>query len=153
MKYLHVLTLISTFALLGGCAGRGEILPNSEKALRRTSAEFAADAAKRFPYKAEAPRGGAAVARAQVGYSVNKVEIVNNGDEDWEDVEVWVNKSYVVWLPRLKARPGKVTAIPFQDFYNSDGHWFPTDNSKTRVNQIEVYHDGMMCDVKMQLAD
>jgi hypothetical protein len=153
MKYLSLLLLSGYLGMLAGCAGRAEILPNSEKALRRTSAEFAADSAKRFPYKADAPRGGQAVARAQVGYSVNKLEIENLGDSDWNDVEVWVNKSYVVWLPQLKARPGKITAIPFQAIYNQDGHSFPTDNRKTLVNTVEVSVDGKLFDVITKLAD
>ena len=53
----------------------------------------------------------------------------------------------------LKAHPGKITAIPFQAIYNDDGHSFPTDNRKTLVNVVEVYHDGKMYDVKTQLAD
>jgi hypothetical protein len=153
MKYLRLTLIIATSALLAGCAGRAEIFPNSEHALRKTAAEFAADAAKRFPYKADAPRGGDANARAQVGYSVNKLEIENLGDDDWNDVEIWVNKSYVVYLPLLKAHPGKITAIPFQAIYNEDGHSFPTDNRKTLINSVEVYHDGKMYDVKTQLAD
>ena len=153
MMYLRALLLVACVSLLAGCAGRAEIFPNSEKALRKTAAEFAADAAKRFPYKADAPQGGVAVGRAQVGYSVNKLEIENLGDEDWDDVEIWVNKSYVVWLPKLKARPGKVTAIPFQAIYNQDGHNFPTDNKHTLINLVEVYHDGKMWEVKKQLAD
>src|SRR5436190_23936549 len=93
------LMLLGLTGMLAGCAGRAEIFPNSEPALRHTAAEFAADAAKRFPYKADAPRGGT-VQRAQVGYSVNKIEIENLGETDWDDVEIWVNKSYVVWLPK-----------------------------------------------------
>jgi len=153
MKYLRFSLLIGSAALFAGCAGRAEIFPNSEPALRHTAAEFAADSAKRFPYKADAPRGGDADARAQVGYTVNKLEIENLGEDDWDDVEIWVNKSYVVYLPKMKAHPGKVTAIPFQAIYNSDGHSFPTDNRKTLVNTVEVYHDGKMYDVKTQLAD
>jgi len=146
------LMLSAVVGILTGCAGRAEIFPNSEPALRKTAAEFAADAAKRFPYKADAPRGGT-VNRAQVGYSVNKIEIENLGDADWDDVEVWVNKSYVVWLPKLKARPGKVTAIPFQAVFNQDGHSFPTDNRKTLVNTVEVFTGGKMFDVTTKLAD
>src|SRR5262249_607312 len=100
---------LGLIAIAAGCAGRAEIFPNSEPALRKTAAELASDSAKRFPYKADAPRGGTAIGRAQVGYSVNVIEIENLGDADWDDVEIWVNKSYVVWLPKLKARPGKVT--------------------------------------------
>ena len=42
----------------GGCAGRAEILPNSDPALRRSAAKFAADAARRPPYHADPTRAG-----------------------------------------------------------------------------------------------
>jgi hypothetical protein len=147
------IVLIGCGLLVAGCAGRAQLWPNSNPALRRTSAEFAADAAKRFPYKADAPRGGTAIGRAQVGYTLNKIEILNNGDQDWNDVEVWINKAYVVHLPVLKARSNKVTTIPFQAIYNDQGQSFPTDNSKILVNKVEVYYGGKMYDVPCQLAD
>jgi hypothetical protein len=156
MTYLRlplVLGLALLTLMMFGCAGRTEILPNSEPALRRKPPEFAADAARRFPYKANAPRGGEAVGRAQVGYTLNKLEIENLSDVDWDNVEVWVNQQYVVWLPKLKARPDRVTSIPFQAIYNDSGHSFPTDNSKVLINKVEVYHDGKMYDVRTQLAD
>ena len=153
MSFIRLSSLLALGLMIVGCAGRAEIFQNSEPALRHTAAEFAADSAKRFPYKADAPRGGDAQGRAQVGYWVNKLEIENLGNTDWDDVEVWVNKSYVVWLPQLKARPGKITAIPFQAMFNQDGHSFPTDNKKTLINTVEVYTGGKMYDVKVQLAD
>jgi hypothetical protein len=150
MKYLCISLLLGSMGLFTGCAGRAEIFPNSDKDLRHTAAEFAADAAKRFPYKADAPRGGTAIGRAQVGYMVKKLEIENQGDADWDNVEIWVNKSYVVFLPKLKAREGKVTAIPFQALFNDQGHYFPLGNL---INTVDVYYGGKMYDVKLQLAD
>lgn len=147
------LVLIGCGLLLAGCAGRAQLWPNSDPALRRTSTQFAADAAKRFPYKADAPRGGTAIGRAQVGYTLNKIEILNNSDQDWNDVEVWINKAYVVHLPVLKARADKVTTIPFQAIFNDQGQSFPTDNSKILVNKVEVYYGGKMYDVPSQMAD
>src|SRR6266550_3658362 len=115
--------LLAVAALIGlpliGCAGRPEIIPNSDKSLRKTSAEFAADAAKRFPYPADAPRGGRAAARAQVGYSLNKIEIVDQDTADWNDVDVWVNQSYVVHLPVMQKQVLK--SLPFQMIYNDKG--------------------------------
>jgi len=140
-------------ALLAGCAGRSQLIPNSDPALRKTSAEFAADAARRFPYKADAPKGGDAKGRCQVGYSLNVLEISNQSDSDWNDVELWVNQNYVVFLPVLKAHAGKVTTIPFQAIYNEKGLSFPTDNSKILVNKVEVYYGGTMYNVPKQLAD
>jgi hypothetical protein len=136
-----------------GCAGRAELLPNSDPSLRRTATQFAADAARRFPYKADAPKGPPAKGRCQVGYALNRLEIVNQSDENWNDVEVWVNGTYVVHLPVLKAHAEKVTSIPFQAIYNEKGESFPTDNSKILVNKVEVYYGGMMHEVPKQLAD
>ena len=48
MQDAIVLWALSVLALgLGGCAGRTSLFPNSDTNLRKTSAEFAADAAKR----------------------------------------------------------------------------------------------------------
>src|SRR5262249_25550474 len=140
-------------ATMLGCAGRAQLLPNSDPALRKTSAEFAADAAKRFPYKSDAPQGGTAKGRCQVGYSLNTLEIANQSDADWNNVEIWVNQAYVVFLPVLKAHADKVTTIPFQAIYNDKGKSFPTDNSKVLVDKVEVYYGGTMYNVPKQLAD
>ena len=114
--------------------------------------QLAADAAKRHPYKSDAPRGGTAKGRCQVGYGLHRLEIVNQSDTDWNDVDVWVNQSYVVHLPVLKARADKVTSIPFQAIFNDKGRSFPTDG-KTHIDKVEVYYGGTMYDVPKQLAD
>lgn len=134
-----------------GCAGRPELLPNSDKTLRKTSAEFAADAAKRFPFKSDAPKGGDAPGRAQVGYTLNKVEIVNTSPEPWNDVEVWINESYVVFVPQMQ--PGKLKSLPFQMIYNDAGRSFPLDNSKVLVDKVDLYMNGKMYTVPKQQAD
>ena len=148
---IALLVFAGICVLLVGCAGRPQIIPNSDPALRKTSAQFAADAAKRHPYKSDAPRGGQAQARAQVGYSLDVVEIANNSAEDWNDVEVWVNHDYVVYLPKMEH--GKLKSIPFQMLFNGEGKSFPTDNSKVLVNTVEIYRDGKMWDVPKQQAD
>jgi hypothetical protein len=132
-----------------GCSGRPSMLPNPDKELRRSSAEFAADAAKRHPYKADAPRGGEATARAQVGYVLDRLEVVNLSDEDWTDVEVWVNQAYVVHLPAMEK--GKLKVMNFQMIFDEKGSYLPT--SGVRVNKVELLRDGKMYDVKLQLAD
>gem|GEM_PF-1871416 len=141
-----------SFAMAGvGCAGRAELIPNKNPALRKTAAEFAADAAKRFPYKSGAPRGGNAQARAQVGYTLNVVEIVNLSGNDLADVEIWINSTHVVYVPLLK--PNQLQKIPFQAIYDDNGKSFPTDNSKTLVNKVEIYTGEKMWDVPKQMAD
>ena len=140
MKRIQLLAVYVLASIMIGCAGRAELLPNSDPALRKTSAQFAADAAKRFPYKSDAPKGGNAKGRCQVGYTLNVLEITNLSDEDWNDVELWVNRAYVVHLPVLKAHAGRVTSIPFQAIYNDQGQSFPTDNRKVLVDKVEVYY-------------
>lgn len=143
--------LLSVAVVLGGCAGRAQLLPNSDKNLRKTSAEFAADAARRFPYKSDAERGGEAVARAQVGYWMNVLDVVNLSDTDWQDVEIWVNRTYVVSLPVMER--GTLKRIPFQAIYNDQGQSFPTNNKTVRVQSVEAFRDGKMFDVPVQLGD
>ncbi|HVT89739.1 MAG TPA: hypothetical protein VHD56_12860 [Tepidisphaeraceae bacterium] len=136
-----------------GCAGRPQILPNSDASLRRSSAQFAADAAKRHPYKADAPRGGEIAARAQVGYMIDQLEVANLSDTDWDDVEVWVNKKYVIYIPKVEKGADRVKVINFRMLFDESGNSFPTDNTKTRIESVEVYKDGKMYDVTTKLAD
>ena len=136
-------------ATLCGCAGRPTILPPSDKSLRKTSAEFAADAAKRHPYRADAPRGGEAVARAEVGYMLDQITIANLSKEDWDDVELWVNQNYVVFVPHMAA--GKLETINFQMLFDDQGKSFPTHGQM--VNKLELYRGGKMYDVTVKLGD
>ena len=136
---------------LVGCSGRAELFPNSDTLLRKPSTAFAADAAKRFPYKIDAPRAGQAQARAQVGYALDVLEISNLSNEDWANVELWVNQEYCVFLPRMEKH--KLKRLPFQMIFDDNGLSFPTDNKITRITKLEMFRDGKMYDVRMQLAD
>lgn len=134
-----------------GCSGRPEIFPNSDGSLNKTSTQFAADAARRFPYKLDAARGGAAESRAEVGYPLDTLDVVNLSDTEWDDVELWVNQEYVVSLNKME--PKKLKHLTFQMIFNSEGKSFPTDNTKIRIEKLELLRDGKMYDVKVQLAD
>jgi hypothetical protein len=137
--------------LFAGCAGRPSIMPNSDKSLRKTSAQFAADAARRHPYKTDAARGGEVAGRAQVGYVSDKLELVNLSDHDWNDVEVWVNQEYVVHIASIPQ--GKLKVFPFQMMFDANGNSFPTRNDKIRIQKVELLMDGKMYDVTTKLAD
>lgn len=150
---IKLIVLGLSASLFLGCAGRPSILPNADKTLRKTSAQFAADAAKRHPYKADAPRGGEIAGRAQVGYMLDWLEVANLSDTDWTDVEIWVNKKYVVAVPLMEKGAQRVTRFPFQMIFDDAGNNFPTDNNKTRIESVEVYKDGKMFDVTTKLAD
>ena len=140
-----------------GCAGRAELWPNSDPALQKTSAEFAADAAKRFPYKTDAPRGGQALARTEIGYFTDRIDIANLSDTEWTNVELWVNGNYVVFLPTLL--PNVVKSIPFQALYNDQGQSLPThqgawySQQPLMITKIELYRDGKLYDVPVQTAE
>ena len=146
----RTISLLAVVAMLVGCAGRPSLIPNADKNLRRTSAQFAADAAKRHPYKSSAPRGGEAVARAEVGYMLKQITLVNLSAEAWNDVELWVNQKYVVFVPVME--PNQLKTLNFQMMYDDQGSYFTTDN-KQMVNKVEIYRDGKMYDVKAKLGD
>ena len=149
---IFTLCALSLVASLGvGCSGRPSMLPNSDRSLRKSSAQFSADAARRFPYKSDAPRAGQAVARAQVGYTLNQLEVVNLSDETWIDPEIWVNEKYVVRVPTMK--PKELKVLNYQMLFNEKGDYFPVNNKKVRINRVEVYRDGQMWDIPVALAD
>ena len=143
-----VVTVVS-LAALTGCEARPSLVPNSDPMLRKTNDQFAADAKKRHPYPADAAKGGEAVARAQVGYDRNVIELANVSGEDWKDVDVWVNGAYVVHLPRVEK--GRLKTINFGMLYDAKGKPFPTN--RTLVKKVEVNRDGTMYDVRVQLAE
>jgi hypothetical protein len=143
--------LIATVLALAGCSGRPALIPNPDKNLRRASAQFAADAAVRHPYKSDAPRAGEAIARSQVGYTLDRIDLVNLSKEEWQDVELWVNQKYVVHLPKVE--PNTLKIINFQMLYDGSGNYFPTDNKKVMVSKVEVLKEGKMYDVPVRLGD
>jgi hypothetical protein len=135
-----------------GCSNRPTVLQNSDPALAKKSiAELSSDAVKRFPYPADAEKGGRAMARAQVGYWMNVIELVNQSKEDWNDVTVWVNRAYVINIPKMQ--PGRLVRLPFKMLYNDQGQHFPEDNKKVLVQQVELYQNGKLYEVPLQLAD
>ena len=144
-----------TLAPLVGCAGRPSLIPNSDPALRKTSAQFASDAARRHPFNANLPAGGTAQGRAQVGYGRDTLEIVNLGTEDWHNVEVWANRRYVVFIPSIRAGASRVKTINFQMMFDEKGRYFPLDNRTPAqmVRQLEIVRDGTIYNVPFAQAD
>jgi len=150
---LFVIALL--LVMTGGCANRVSLFPNADPALRKTATEFAADAAKRFPYKADTPRGGAAAGRAAVDYGAETLQGVNTSGEDWTNVEVWVNKRYVVFVPKIEKGADSLKTLNFKMLYDDKGQPFPADNDpvENQVHSVEILRDGKMYDVRFQLAD
>lgn len=132
-----------------GCTDRPTLIPNSDPALNKTGSEIATEAVKRFPYPANLARADKPLpVRAELGYVLNEISLVNFGDADWKDIEVWVNGRYVVPLTSLESK--KVKKIPFEVLYNGTGQHFPRDN--TRIEKLELRMNDVMYDVTTQLG-
>ncbi len=153
MKNARTMSLVMLGLIVGlaGCTNRPTLFPNSDPDLRKTSTQFAADSAKRFPYKSDAPRAGKAAANAEVDYGYNCLNVVNCSKEDWKNVELWVNQKYVVFVPNMVH--GKQVSIPFTMIFDDAGNYLPAANLKTRITRLEAYMDGKMYEIPVQLAD
>jgi hypothetical protein len=144
--------LLAALAFIGvGCMESPTLIPNPDPNLRKTSAQFSADAVKRHPFKTDAPKGEPNFARSEVGYMVNSLDIVNLSDRDWKNAEVWVNEKYVCMVPDMKQHDLK--RLNFEMLFDDEGNYFPRDNSKTLVKTVNVLLDGKMYDCKVTLAD
>lgn len=153
MKNSFTIAAICVLGVLAGCAGRPALFPNSDKNLNRTSAEFAADAAKRHPFKANAPHAGDADGRAEYDLMFGTVQVLNTSNEDWKDVEIWVNHDYVCWLPIIEKGDARVKTINFQMLYDGSGHYFWTDGGKNPLKTVEVYRNGKIYNLPTKLSD
>ncbi len=137
--------------VVAGCTDRPTILPNSDAELRKTNAQFAADAAKRT-YPASAAKGGDAKAQASVDHGfTNKIDVINLAEEDWSNVELWINGNYVIFIPHWANKEMKTLSFKF--FFDRDGQHFPTNNKETRVEKIEILKDGKVYNIPMKMAD
>jgi hypothetical protein len=136
---------------LAGCGDQPTLFANPDPELQHTNKEWQGEAQAHFPYKSDAPHEKEAKVRAQVGYDLNRLEVVNFTGKDWDDVEVWVNRRYVCHLPKLQDR--QLKEVHFSMLYDAVGNTFPWDNSKVRVEKVELYHDGTMYDIVCHNAD
>lgn len=141
---------------VGGCKGV-TLIPNSDPALRKSRAEFAEDAELRHPFKSDAPSGGEAKGRAMVNYGTHELLVVNLSDQDWTDLEVWINRKYVVFVPRVPANSPTTETLNFQMFFDEKGQSFPLHDpsDQGRIHQLEIFHngDGKVYTLKYELAD
>jgi hypothetical protein len=144
---------VIALALMAGCEGRPSLLPNSDPDLRKTSTQFAADAAKRFPYPVAAEKGGDAQGRAQVDLMMAELQILNYDNQDWNDIDIWVNKTYVVHIPKISKSKEKVETINFPMLYDAQGHSFSTDGGKNPMKQVEIVREGKVYQIPLALAD
>ena len=133
-----------------GCDQSPGVFPQTDKALNRPGASFAAQAAG-LEYPAQSERGGVADGRAQVGYALDVLQVANLSGADWADVQVWVNRQYVVIVPMIEA--GSLRTLPFGVLYDGQGRRFPKDNRDVQIERVELLMGGKLYDVALRLAD
>jgi hypothetical protein len=151
-------TIQNSIALMGlslvlaaGCAKNATVFPNSDPALNRKPKEFSADAANRHPFKADLPKAGPADGIARLDYTLETVELANLSTETWENVEVWVNGKYVVFVPKIEA--GRLRTLNFKMFYDGRGNTIPKSvNDKPRIESVKILRNGAIYDVPSTIA-
>ena len=153
MKKTTLVLMLSMIAA-AGCAERPAMM-NSDKSLDKLSTQFAADAAVRHPFKAAAPAAGEAKAKADVDYMFRHIQLANLSNEDWTDVEVWINRGYVVHVPKIEKglEGGKVKTLSFNMFFDGKGNPYQSDDLKKRIIQVDIYRAGKVYNVPLALAD
>jgi hypothetical protein len=141
-------------ALLGisvlGCEGAVSLIPDADPTLRKPPAMFSADAAKR-QYEATAPLTPDAQARAQYALILRQIDLANISDQDWTNVEVWINGKYVVHCDKFEKKSDKT--LYFTMFYDQSGHHFDTNGGQNPIKTLQVYRDGKMYNVTAHVAD
>lgn len=132
-----------------GCESRPGYYPNQDLSLRKPIRTIRADSVQRI-YPAEAARVKGIAARSQVGYMAKTVDVANLTDTDWTEVEVWVNETYVCYLPKIEA--GVLKSIPWDALYDRDAKTLPKESHNFVVNTVEVYMGGKLYEVPVRLA-
>ena len=138
-------------ALLTGCVSRPTLFKNPDPNLNLSTSQLKVDAAARFPYKMNAPRAAEPRAAATIGYSLNRLEVLNFTGQDWKDVEIWVNRQYVCHVPVMEDR--KLKEIHFPMLYDAAGNAFPRNNSQIRVETVEIVRDGKVYAINSYIGD
>ncbi len=86
-----------------------------------------------------------------MGYTLKRVEIVNFTGQDLEDIEVWVNRRYVCYVPKMQDR--QLKEIHFPMLYDEQGKTFHIDKDNVRVEKVELFKDGKLYEIVCHSAD
>lgn len=147
----HSTLAVLSLSLVAGCIeGRSALSPNRDTSLRKPTKAFIADAKGR-QYPSTAPVAGKAPMRAEVDYSLKLINMVNLGDSEWDNAEMWVNGKYVCYLQHIEPRIEKT--VNFQILIDNEGVCFPTKLQVEQVKKVELLHDGKLYEVPLFLAD
>lgn len=143
---------IPAILIAAGCTTRPAFFHNPDPALRKEQWQFAADARTRH-YEADAPRAGNANGGVEIDYAVRRLNLVNSSSHDWVNVEIWVDKKYVIMVPRVLAEAQRAELLDFNTIFDHDGRPLPPDINTTQITTVEMYRDGKMYDLPIHLAD
>jgi hypothetical protein len=128
-------------SLAGGCSNQQGIFANPDKSLQKSSTQFAADAAKRH-YEADAPTVAQTSARAIINFQSKTIDLENLTAGDWSNVEVWLNKKFVLFIPIMEKQTAK--PLYFDMFFDTDGNYFGEYGQTPLSPTIDIYRDGKM---------
>jgi hypothetical protein len=141
-------------ALIGvaaiGCEGTVSLLPATDSSLRKTPAAFAADAAKR-QYESDAKKVPDTEFRADYALILRQIDLANISAQDWDNVEIWINGTYVVYVPHFEKKTDKT--LYFTMFYDRNGRHFDTNFGQNPIKSLEVFRSGAMFSVVDHVAD
>ena len=138
--------------LLAGCTTRPAFLPNPDPSLKKPNAEFKADAAGRT-YEATAPRAGDADGAVEIDYAVRRLSLVDSSPADWDNVELWVNRTYVIFVPHVQANAARAELLNFNSIFDTQGNALPADATTSPIRTVELFMGGKMYHLNTQLAD
>ncbi|MFT3784960.1 MAG: hypothetical protein QM770_02180 [Tepidisphaeraceae bacterium] len=141
--------LSAAVVITGGCTERATLLPNADPDLNKPSTQLAREAVQKFPYPVTLAKSPDPLpVRAELGYVLNEISLLNYGDADLADIDLWVNGQYVVGLTKLESK--KIKKVPFEVLYNPAGQHFPRDGAF--INKLEMRVGEVMYDVTTQLG-
>jgi hypothetical protein len=140
--------------LLAGCETTPAVVPQSDPALSKTSAQYAADAVKHFPFKSNLPQSDEQPVRAMPDYSLDFIDFINLTGRDLVAPEVWINRQYVMTISMLKSR--EIKRLNFRMFYDDQGNHFPLNNNLQKggviIRQLEVIDEGKIYEVPVRVG-
>lgn len=148
---MRTVVLLGVAMLVVGCKNKPPtIYPSNDPMLNRPATQQASESAKLFPYPADLEVAGNVKGRAEIGYSWNQISLLNMSGQDWNDAELWVNRTHVVRLPLVRDRALK--RIPFKAMFDEFGQHFPLDNNTTIITVLELKLDGKLYNVPRQIG-
>ena len=152
-KTFGLLMLTMAAISLAGCATDTTNVnpatnPSTNPSVKQSHPSFPAYAASR-QYPADLPKVDEKNVYAEVEYQLDAIHLINFGDKDLANVEVWVNEHYVMFVGALPLKQQR--GVTFNVLFDSAGHRAPSKG--VWVDKVELNYDGQMHAVRLHAAD